>query len=60
MVDWAGSKKVYAGKYAIEFSTGGATPDTEQSFTVDATTTISTLPPPPAYPSPIMPYPPRR
>ena len=60
MVDWAGSKKAYAGKYAIEFSTGGATPDAEQSFTVGATTTISTLPPPPAYPSPIMPYPPRR
>ena len=46
MVDWAGSRKAFAGSYKIEFFTGGKEPDATETFEVQTTVTLSTLPPP--------------
>ena len=46
LVDWAGSKKAYAGSYEIEFSTGGKAASHVEKYAVAATTTLSTVPPP--------------
>ena len=46
LVDWAGSRKAYAGSYAIEFFTGARAPVATMDLTVDETVTLSTLPPP--------------
>ena len=43
---FAGSRKAYAGSYAIEFFTGARTPVATMDLTVDETVTLSTLPPP--------------
>ena len=39
LVDWAGSKKAYAGSYEIEFSTGGKAASHVEKYAVAATTT---------------------
>ena len=46
LVDWAGSRKAYAGTYAIEFSDGGREPVATENFSVASTLTLSTLPAP--------------
>ena len=48
LVDWDGTKKAYAGSYAIEFFTGGREAAAVAMYKIDATTTLSTLPPPPS------------
>jgi beta-glucosidase-like glycosyl hydrolase len=46
LVDWAGTRKAFAGKYEIEFFTGDRTAAAVQPFMVQSTVFLSTLPPP--------------
>jgi len=46
LVDWAGSRKVYAGSYEIEFFAGEKTPAATATFTVSNTVILSTIPSP--------------
>merc|ERR1711971_660469 len=46
LVDWAGSRKVFAGRYDIEFFTGEREPVSVQEYHIETTTVLSTLPQP--------------
>merc|ERR1712194_879017 len=46
MVDYAGTRKSFAGRYEIEFFTGGKVPAATHLIEIQSTTILSTLPPP--------------
>merc|ERR1712232_266334 len=46
MVDYAGTRKAFAGRYEIEFFTGGKVPAATHLVELQSTTVLSTLPPP--------------
>jgi hypothetical protein len=48
LVDWAGSRKAYAGTYQIEFFNGFKSPVATETLVVAETTVLSTVPAPPS------------